>query len=250
MSMILENNLSTGGSFVTTNWSLVRLAGGYGTTEAEEALAALCETYWYPLFGFARRQGYDAAQAQDFTQGFFEKILEKQYLRHVDRNRGRFRSFLLSSFKHFIAKEHRAARAQKRGGDCQKVSIDFAKAEERYCQEPFHEETPERFYERQWAITLLDRVYTTLEKEQTEARRQETFQELKGFLCRSRELAYREVASRLGITEGGVKSAVHRLRKRMAELLREEVGRLVNDPESIEAEIHGLFEALRPPCSG
>jgi RNA polymerase sigma-70 factor (ECF subfamily) len=208
-------------------------------------LATLCAAYWYPLYAYVRRQGYSADQAEDLTQGFFARVLEKDVLRGVDRAKGTFRSFLLACLRHYLANERDRPRARKRGGGQRLLPLDFLDAETRYKREPSHTLTPERLYERQWALTLLDLVLNRLQQEMASAGRGMQFDKLKVFLTgETAELSYHEVGASFGLSEGAVKVAVHRLRRRCRELLREEIGRLVGDPADIDAEIRSLFTAL------
>src|SRR5439155_4106934 len=146
------------GAFATTQWSIVLAAGHRSNAHSQEALVALCENYWYPLYAYVRRQGYDIEQAQDLTQEFFTKLLEKNYLKDVDRERGKFRSFLLAALKHFLANQYDRAHAQKRGGGRSTIALHLETAESKYILEPSHDFTPEKIYERRWVLTLLDRV--------------------------------------------------------------------------------------------
>ncbi|MBV9126332.1 MAG: sigma-70 family RNA polymerase sigma factor, partial [Planctomycetes bacterium] len=177
-------NLSPAGSgrFATTRWSVVLAAGRCASPDSQVALTALCETYWYPLYAFVRRRGYRAEDAQDLTQEFFARLLEKGSLRAADRERGKFRSFLLSSFQHFLTQEWDRAHAQKRGGGRTLLSLDLAVGENRYHLEPAHELTPERIYERRWALVLIDRALARLRDEFAAAGKQQLFDPLKGSL--------------------------------------------------------------------
>jgi RNA polymerase sigma factor (sigma-70 family) len=231
--------------FATTHWSLVVAARDRTSPQAQEALATLCRAYWYPLYAFVRRQGYDADQAQDLTQEFFTRLLEKDFLSLVDREKGKFRSFLLACCKHFLANERDRANAQKRGGACRLISVDFSTVEGRYGLESSHTLTPERLFERRWALTLLDQVLTKLRQEFSRGAKSELFDRLKIFLTgESRKHAYAEVAKELNRSEGSIKVTVHRLRRRYRELLREEIARTVDDPSQVEAEIRDLFAIL------
>jgi RNA polymerase sigma-70 factor (ECF subfamily) len=233
--------------FATTHWSVIAAAQGGASPQAREALAVLCQSYWYPLYAFIRRQGQPAEEALDHTQEFFARLLEKDFLADVDRAKGRFRSFLLAACKHFLANERDRLRAQKRGGECALVSIDLPRAEERYRLEPAHNLTPEKLYERRWALTLLDQVLARLRAECTASEKGELFEQLKGFLAgRKAEASYHEAAEPLGMTEGAFKVAVHRLRRRYRELLQDEILRTVGNPDQVEEEIQHLFEALGP----
>jgi RNA polymerase sigma-70 factor (ECF subfamily) len=234
------------GHFATTRWSVVLAAGQSDSGEAKDALATLCETYWYPLYAYVRRQGYDCASAQDLTQGFFARLLEKEDLRNVSRERGRFRSFLLASLKHYLINEWDRARAEKRGGGRVHLSLDFDSAESRYRLEPADRGTPETLYARHWALTLLDRVQELLRQEAIDAGKAGQFEQLRVFLTGSgKSESYKQAAEQLGMTEGAVKTAVHRLRRRFRERLRGEIAQTVTTEEDIDDEIHHLFEVLR-----
>jgi RNA polymerase sigma-70 factor (ECF subfamily) len=233
------------GRFATTHWSLILAAGRGATPDARAALAALCGTYWYPLYAFARRLGQSADDAQDSTQAFFARLLEKHYLRDADQSRGKFRSFLLAAFKHFLANERDRARAQKRGGGRPVLSLDFAAGESRYGREPSHEATPERLYERRWALAVLDWVLARLRGEAVRDGKDAAFDRLKGFLTGDGDAAsYRDLAAELGRSEGAVKVAVHRLRRRYREVLREEIAQTVTGPADVEDELMYLLTAL------
>jgi RNA polymerase sigma-70 factor (ECF subfamily) len=231
--------------FATTQWSLVLAAQDKTSPEAREALAALCRSYWYPLYAFIRRQGFDSDQAQDLIQEFFTRLLEKDFLGTVNPEKGKFRSFLLKACTHFLANERDRARAQKRGGDREIVSLSIDHAEHRYGREPAHTLTPERLFERNWALTLLEQVLARLKSEMIRDDKGRLFESLKIFLTgEGRGAPYRQLAADLGLTEGAVKVAVYRLRQRYRELLLEEIGRTVEDPADIDAEIDRLFAAL------
>lgn len=232
--------------FATTHWSLVINAGRDSSPLRAASLAALCETYWYPLYTYVRRQGYDSSDAQDLTQGFFAKLLERRDLAAVDRSKGRFRSFLLASMKHFLINEWDKKQAAKRGGKRPKLSLDFEQAESRYSLEPSHLRTADVVFDREWALTLLDQVRSNLAAENSDGERQRQYDELQVFLAVGPvESSYREVGERLGMTENAVKVAVHRLRRRFRELLREQIGQTVADEAEIDAEIADLFNVLR-----
>lgn len=249
MSSLSEENLNPaqGGArdFQTTHWSLVLQAAQGSSTQAGEALEKLCRAYWYPLYAYVRRRGYDVAEAQDLTQEYFSRLLAKQYLATIDPDKGRFRSFLLTSMKHFLANEWDRAHRQKRGGGCVTFSIEEAAAEERYQFEPAHEESPEKIFDRRWAQTVLEVVLTRLEQEFSETDKTDLFNELKACLTGDPDASsYVEVAARLGMTESAVKSAAHRLRQRYGELLREEIGQTVASGTEIDEEIRDLCAAL------
>jgi RNA polymerase sigma-70 factor (ECF subfamily) len=233
------------GGFATTRWTLVRAARDVSAPEAREALAYLCAVYWYPLYAFIRRRGYDAADAQDLTQGLFARLLEKDGLASADHDKGRFRSFLLAACRHYLSNERDRARARKRGGGRPPLSIDLAAGEQRYRCEPGHDETPERLFERRWALALLERVLARLRREHEDAGKVRLFEVLKGHLSGEDARPHAASAAELGLSEGAVKVAVHRLRRRYRELLHEEIGHTVAGPEEAEDEVRDLFAALR-----
>lgn len=210
-----------------------------------QALESLCGTYWFPLYAYLRRHGYDTDQAEDHTQAFLAALLEKHGLRLVEPKRGKFRSFLLAALKHFLANEHARTRAQKRGGGRKTLSLDCENAEAQYALEPRDELSPEKLFERSWAMTVLDRAMTRLCAEAAAAKKQEQFDCLKIYLTASEDAAaYREAATELKMTEGAVKVAVHRLRRRYRELLRDEIAQTVASEDEIDEEIRHLFAAL------
>jgi RNA polymerase sigma factor (sigma-70 family) len=228
--------------FATTHWSLVASAGGSRSPEARRSLAILCENYWFPLYAFVRRSGHSAEDAQDLTQEFFLRLLDKHFLAAADRTKGRFRTFLLTAVKRFLANEYDRARAQKRGGGQPVVSLD--RLEARYLAEPADTLTPERIFQQQWAVSLLDQVLARLQSEMTAGDKAALFEALKGHLTGSETVGYAATAARLGMTEGAVKVAAHRLRQRYRELLREEIAQTVASPGEIEEEIRCLFSCL------
>jgi RNA polymerase sigma factor (sigma-70 family) len=229
----------------TTHWSIVIAAGQSQSPQSDSALATLCETYWYPLYAFVRRQGFNAEKAEDLTQDFFAKLLEKNYVGDADQQRGRFRSFLLTALKHFLSNERDRVRAKKRGGGRVAISLDFPIAEDRYQCEPSDPMTPGRLYERRWALTLLERVLNLLRDEYSLAGNLALFDALKGHLTREKgSIPYREVAEILGLSEGAVKVAVHRLRRRYRDLLESEIAHTVSDTADVEDEMRQLFTAL------
>jgi DNA-directed RNA polymerase specialized sigma24 family protein len=231
-------------SFGTTHWSLVLAAKGRGAPEAREALATLCETYWYPLYAFVRRKGYDRDRAQDLVQGFFVRLLEKDDLSAVVPAKGRFRSYLMAACTHYLANQRVHDRALKRGGR-PPISLDSAEAERRYALEPSHSLTPERLYQRRWATTLLDRSLDRLRQEMAEDGKASLFEELKSSLLADEATEpYRQHGLRIGRSEGAARVIAHRMRSRFRAILREEVGRTVADPSEVEQEIRDLFIAL------
>jgi RNA polymerase sigma factor (sigma-70 family) len=236
------------GQFDKTRWSMVLEAAQSRAPSAPNALAQLCGRYWRPLYGFARRRGHSPEDAQDLVQGFFEHLIDSHGLATVDRSKGKFRSFLLASFQNFIAAETRRARAEKRGGLIELIRLDWQDAETRLVLEPQDGLTPEMLYDAQWALLLLRRTTDRLQQEQTAGGKAKTFHTLKGFLggeigCHE-PVTYEEAARVLGVSVPNVTSLIFRLRQRHAQLVREEVGRTVLDPSEVEAELHGLCEAL------
>lgn len=233
--------------FRTTRWSAIFVAAESQMPGSQEALTKLCRDYWYPLYAFARRAGYAPPDAQDLTQGFFLFLLKRRSLRRADPDRGKFRSFLLSSFKHYIYDEADRAHALKRGGDREFVFLDAADAESQYQLEPADELTGEKIYDARWAITLLNRAVDSLRAECIANGEQSRFEALRPFVgveSGDAPPTYEELAKTLGITVGAAKTWVHRFRKRYAALLREEVWRTVSDPGEIDDEIRALCDAL------
>ena len=234
-------------SFPTTRITLIHAAQGH-SGQAQEALAALCRAYWYPIYAYVRRLGYPADAAEDLTQGFFTRVLEKHYLRDFQRERGRFRSFLLVSLKHFVANERDWAHAEKRGGGRTALTLDdvLHDAERRYSLEPRDSVTPERIFERQWALTVLTRVQDQMLEDAAAAGQLAQFERLKGLLVgEDSDVSYRALAAELDTTEGALKVAIHRLRKRFKERLREEIAHTVGSPDDVGEELRYLFAALR-----
>jgi RNA polymerase sigma-70 factor (ECF subfamily) len=219
-------------------------AGDDRNPEAEEALEVLCGAYWYPLYAYTRRQGYDAPAAADLTQAFFARFLEKEYLKSVDPEKGRFRAFLLACMRHFLSNERDRERALKRGGGRAPLSLDGASAEARYRNEPAHELTAERIYHRRWALTLLEQVLDRLREDYARRHRAALFEALEPTITGGGGQSYRETGAALGLSEGAVKVAVHRLRRRYAETLRQEIGRTVGSPREIDEELQCLLDAL------
>jgi RNA polymerase sigma-70 factor (ECF subfamily) len=232
--------------FLTTHWSVVSLAAGQlDSPESAAALERLCRTYWYPLYAYVRRRGYDAHTAQDLTQDFFAHLLSTQALATVDPTRGRFRSFLLASLRNLLANEWKHGRRQKRGGGAIVFSLDAAEAEERYQLEPSDDSNPESTYERKWAEALLERVLARLREECDASGRTQRFETLKVFLLDDKgTVSLAEAAQRLGLTVVAVKGVVHRLRQRYREIFRDEVANTVGRMEDIDEEIRHLLQAL------
>ncbi|MDE3168230.1 MAG: sigma-70 family RNA polymerase sigma factor [Acidobacteriota bacterium] len=229
--------------FPTTRWTLVVAAAGPQRKEARPALASLCESYWYPLYAYVRRRGYPPEQAQDLTQEFFIRVLEGRYLDRADPEKGRFRAFILTSLKFFLADEGDRERAQKRGGGAV-LPLEFSSGEERYHREPAHDETPERIFERRWALSVLDRVVERLRNEFVQHGRPEHFDRLKVFLLGQSGAPYTVLARQMNTSEGALKVAIHRLRKRYRDLFRQEIAETVADPAEVESEIRHLVAVL------
>ncbi len=232
-------------AFRTTHWSVVLQAGMNASPQSAAALDKLCHAYWEPLYFFVRRRGYDPDEAKDLTQEFFSRLLEKNVLSTVEKGRGRFRYFLQTALKHFLANEWNRAQRQKRGGGVQMFSLDAESAEVQYQLDPQTNLTPEVLFERRWAQRLVECVTERLQQEAATGPKRQRFDELKAFLLDDPDAgSYLEVAQKLQMTEGAVKSAVHRLRQRARELFREEIAQTVSRPSEIDDEIRHLFGAL------
>jgi len=235
-----------GGGFPTTHWSVVMAAGKRDSAQVADALERLCHTYWYPLYAFVRRQGHEAHDAEDLTQEFFVRFLAKEYFGRADPALGRFRSFLLACLKNFLREQQRQAQRLKRGGGQTIISWDSQTAEGRYRLEPADPVTPEQVYDRRWALTLLETVLARLGEEQSGAGKQQVFAQLKEYLWgETRQTGYAETAARLGMTEGAVKVTVHRLRRRLRDLLREEVAQTVATTGEVDEELRHLIGVIR-----
>jgi RNA polymerase sigma-70 factor (ECF subfamily) len=221
------------------------LAGDRARTGSDEALASLCRTYWYPLYAFARRQGYKSDDAADLTQGFFARFLERNHVAAARRERGRFRSYLLACMKHYLANEWDRARAQKRGGGKSTFSIDAMLAEERYGLEPGHDLTPEKLFDRRWALTVLDGVLGDLKKDFEAKGKRHVFEQLKPYITNDGDADQRrQAAESLQMTDGAFNVALHRLRKRYRTLLRKHIADTVGEEKDVDEEIRDLFSAL------
>lgn len=231
--------------FQTTRWSLVLDTRSGDTVTAREALSALCEAYWYPLYAFVRRRGHDAESAADLVQGFFTRLLETDGLAAVDPHRGRFRSFLMAACSHYLANQRDRDRALKRGGGRLTISIDRRDAEDRYGCEPIDDLTAERLFERRWALSLLEHVLERLEAEAIRDGKARRFEVLKPALLGSGErVPYAQIGAELGLSEDAARAAAARLRRRYREILREEVARTLDATADIDVEIRALFSAL------
>jgi RNA polymerase sigma-70 factor (ECF subfamily) len=212
---------------------------------ARRALTTLCETYWYPLYAFLRSRGHSAADAEDITQAFFARLLEKHTLRHADPDRGRFRSFMLASLRHFVANERDKQTAKKRGGGDPAIELGFEQAEGRFQLEPATDETPEKLFDRRWALSLLDRVLARLRSEMIASDKELQFDRLKTYLIGDQpQLSYAENAIALGMSEGAIKVAVHRLRRRYRDLVRDEILQTVSSPDQVEDELQHLWSSV------
>jgi RNA polymerase sigma factor (sigma-70 family) len=234
------------GRFPTTQWSRVVTAASCDASEAREALSSLCQAYWYPIYAYIRHRGHAPEQAPDLTQDFFAYILEHDLIAMADPTRGRFRSFLRTVCARHLNAQRARQNAAKRGGGRFPLSIDPFDAERRYVYEPAHELTAERIFDRTWALTLLSRVVERLRREYDDAGRSDKFEELLALLTRDPASDSQvEIARRLGTTEGNVRVAVHRLRRRYGLLLREEIAATVGDEAQIDDEISALFSALK-----
>jgi RNA polymerase sigma-70 factor (ECF subfamily) len=243
LGQITMHTLAGPSDFPTTRWTLVIAAADPQRKEARSALVSLCEGYWYPLYAYLRRRGYAADQAQDLTQDFFIRVLEGRYLDRADQEKGRFRAFLITSMKFFLADEADRNRAQKRGGGTV-LSLELSSGEDRYQREPAHNETPERIFERRWALSVLDRVVERLRDEFVQHGRPEHFERLKVFLLGQSDAPYAALAREMNTSEGALKVAIHRLRKRYRDVFRQEIADTVADPAEVESELRFLAAVL------
>lgn len=231
--------------FETTSWSLILRAASGDEGDARLALALLCEQYWYPVYAYIRRQGMSATDAEDLTQGYFARFLEKGVVRDAKRDHGRFRAFLLVSVRHYLSNERDRERAQKRGGGRRLVSLDTELAERRFAMEPADPETPETQFERNWAVTLIERVRERLALEEARRGRAERFARLRPYLIGAEpEDSYAAIARDWGVGVGAVRVGLHRLRQRFGQVLREEVARTVDSPEGVEDELRHMLGIL------
>jgi DNA-directed RNA polymerase specialized sigma24 family protein len=234
--------------FATTHWTVVLRARGRDSPEAGEALSQLCRVYWYPLYAFARGRGHGIEDAQDLTQGFFAQLIEKDYLHFADRRRGRFRCFLLTAFKCFLANEWDRARAQKRGGDYSISTLEMSQGESEFQQEPWVDASPDRVFDRRWAITLLAKVRKRLADEYRAGGKGDRYARLEAYLPgEDRQQSYAAVAAELGISEGAVKVEVHRMKRRFGDLLRAEISQTVASEAELDEEIRYLISVVADP---
>jgi len=238
--------------FESTRWSLVIAAGNLGegqqaSADASEALAVLCREYWYPLYAYTRRRVKNVDEAQDLIQAFFARLLEKNLIGVANPERVRFRAFLLTALRNFLANEWEKARAEKRGGGRTTLSLDFDLGETRFVAEPAATMTAERLFERRWAETLLDRTMERLRDEFVRSGKENHFAQLSGFLLgHDKSVSYADAARTLGISEGAAMVAAHRMRRRFRTLLRAEIAQTVSSPDAVDDEIRSLFLALGP----
>jgi RNA polymerase sigma factor (sigma-70 family) len=240
-----ETNLAGGEWFTTTHWSVVLAAGQTVSPKGEAAMEQLCRTYWYPLYAYVRRQGNPPEDAQDLTQGFFERVMERNCFGQVDRAKGRFRAFLLATLKHFLSDQRDHERAAKRGGGNLPLSLDAEKGEERYQLEPLDPMSPDKLYERRWAYAVLEQARARLRDEFAAAGKSDLYEQLKGFETgENKGLTYAEVGNRLDLSESAIKSAVLRLRQRYGELVRKEIAQTVATVSEIDEEIRYLLAVI------
>jgi RNA polymerase sigma factor (sigma-70 family) len=245
----LNQNSPAGGAnrFDTTRWSVVLLSAQSQAPGCEHAFAELCRLYWYPLYGFIRHRGYSPEDAQDLAQGFMLHLIERKTLSRVDRSKGKFRSFLLASLQNYLSNEAERARCLKRGGKAEMVYLDIEGAEDRYGMEPVEALTPAKIFDARWAMVLLGEAMNRLKREYLAQGKRTTFEALHVFLdpINSKELpTYEDVADRLKVSVGALKTLIHRLRKQYTAFVREEIGRTISDSADVDAELHELCEAL------
>ncbi len=240
-----NHDSSDAAGFAATHWTVVLAAAhGQSSSCAARAMADLCRMYWYPLYAFLRRRGYEVHEAEDLTQEFFTRLLGEHFLANVDRQKSRFRAFLLASLKHFLADQRDRAHAQKRGGGRAVVSLDALDAETRYRLEPAQDLTPEKMFEKQWALALLEHVLSRLHGEMVAEGKSALFEALKDTLTGARSLTYAAIGGELGMSEGAVKVAAHRMRRRYRDLLRAEIAQTVANEDEIGDEIKYLLACL------
>jgi RNA polymerase sigma factor (sigma-70 family) len=232
-------------TFATTQWTVVLAAGQKRSRQAEQALEELCRTYWYPLYAYVRRRGLTHEDAEDIVQAFFARLLEKNYLEGLSSEKGKFRSFLLASIKNFLANEWRRAGRLKRGAGVAPLSLDWQSGDTRYQIDPPDQCSPDKLFDRAWAVTLLERVIARLRDECVKEGKLKQFEELKPFLMLGKKaIPYDRAAAALGMTEGTVRVAVHRLRREYRRLLREEITGTLSDPAQVDEEMRALFGAF------
>jgi len=240
-----QSTSAAGDVFATTHWTVVLAAGRRSTPQSDLALEELCRAYWFPLYAYVRRRGHTKEDAEDWTQAFFARFLEKNYLEGLNAERGRFRAFLLASLKHFLANEWDKSQRQKRGGGEATLSLDWETADTQFQITATSELTPDKAFDREWALTLLAKVIERLRTECAADGKTRLFEQLKVFLAAGKgESAQSEVAKALGMEEGAVRVAVHRLRKRYRQLLRDEIANTLSEPTMVDEELRALFGAF------
>ena len=238
-------NHSSPGIFATTRWTIVRAAGDGISPTADEALDALCQAYWFPLYAYVRRHGFSKEDAEDLTQAFFAKLLERRDIAGLKQENGRFRAFLLVALKHFLSNERDRAGRLKRGGNITHFSLDWRNADTQFQIADSAQIPPDAAYDREWAVALLERVFSKLSEESVADGKAERFEQLKSYLTMGKgEIPYASAAAALSMDEGAVRVAVHRLRKRYRELLRNEVAETLSDPAMVEEELAVLLGAF------
>ncbi len=231
--------------FATTHWSVVLAAADSGTPGSEAALSALCQAYWFPLYAHVRRRGHDAESARDLTQGFFAELLAHKTMAQADRNRGRFRTFLLAALDHFLHHAHRDAQALKRGGGREFISLDALEAENRLALEPADERSPEREFDRRWALATLEQARRRMREQFCQAGKAELFDRLRPHLLNDElGIPYAQIAAELNMSLAAVKVTVHRLRRRYGEVLRDEVAQTLSDQADVTSELRHLIASL------
>jgi RNA polymerase sigma factor (sigma-70 family) len=234
-----------GDIFATTHWTVVLAAGQRSTPQSDRALEELCRAYWFPLYAYVRRHGHTKEDAEDLTQAFFARFLQKNYLEGLSAERGRFRAFLLAALKHFLANEWDRSQRQKRGGNITHLSLDWQTADTQFQVAATAEPSPDKAFDREWAVTLLAKVIERLHDECEADGRGKQFAELKIFLTAGKgELSHAEAAQKLGMEETAVRVAVHRLRKRYRQLLRDEIAQTLADAAGVDEELRALFGAF------
>jgi len=240
-----ESSQSPGDIFATTHWTVVLAAGRRHTPQSDGALEELCRTYWFPLYAFIRRRGHGKADAEDLTQAFFARLLAKNFLETVASEKGKFRAFLLASLKHFLANEWDKTQAQKRGGGEMPLSLDWQTADTKFQVAATNVPSPDQAFDREWALALLAKVIERLQQECAADGKAKLFAQLKVFLTAGKnEAAQSAIARSLGLEEGAVRVAIHRLRKRYRILLREEIAQTLADPAQVDTEMQALFGAF------
>ncbi len=245
MSSDCASSSAPGDIFATTHWTVVLAAGQRHTPQADGALEELCKTYWFPLYAYVRRRGHSKQDAEDLVQAFFARLLEKNFLANLASERGKFRAFLLAALKHFLANEWDKSQAQKRGGGAAHFSLDWQTADTKFQVAATSEPSPDKAFDREWALALLAKVIERLQKECAADGKGKLFEQLKTFLMAGGgDSAQAEVAKSLGMEEGAVRVAIHRLRKRYRALLRDEIAHTLSDDAMVEAEMQALFGAF------